>query len=156
MMPELHYSRSMRMIHYLFSFLVTSAMLLLVGAIMICSFNLQGYLSKSDGILHIESLYHFSRPGEIFDPQGSFPFPLIPVTVHSTLIFLLNLVYRDVAMWLTERENHKYPSAHESSLVIKVTLFISLTNTSHTHACMYTMYTSHTPHLPPPLTHTTH
>jgi anoctamin-10 len=79
-------------------------------------------MSDQKSFFHVRLLHRFSEPGAIFDPNGSyfpFPFPLIPVVLHSMCIMMFNNYYRQVALWLTEKENHRSQSQFESSLILK-------------------------------------
>ena len=61
----------------------------------------------------------------MFDPLQANPvLPLVPVIVHVAVIFVLNqVIYRRVARWLTDFENHACEEHHRASLVAKRFLF---------------------------------
>ena len=48
---------------------------------------------------------------------------LVPVILHTVVVMLLNSIYRYVAEWLTDLENHRFEHQHENSLIIKRFLF---------------------------------
>ena len=126
---ELHYSTYKRRLKYIVSGLVTIFMLCVAFFVMICSLNLQGYVSchtrsGTPNPFHVEKLHQFSEPGSIFDPNGNAILALIPVVIHAIIIMILNqLIYSRIANVLTEWENHKTDEDFENSLILKRFLF---------------------------------
>lgn len=57
--------------------------------------------------------------------EGPYPsvLPMIPVVLHAIGIMGLNGLYRHVAEWLTELENHQTDRDHNNSLIVKRILF---------------------------------
>lgn len=121
--PELYYAPYKRWLSYCFSAIVTGAALVVAFCVMVCSFNLQGYMSDVESPFHVPVIHQFSNPGSIFDPNGNPIIALIPVVLHSFGILMLNMLYRSIAEWLTEIENHRTESEHESAVVLKRFLF---------------------------------
>jgi len=126
---ELHYPTSIRRMKYLVSFLVTLVMLCIAFVVMICSLNLQGYVSCHNRLggsnpFHVEALHKFSEPGAIFDPNGNAILALVPVVIHAVVIMILNqMIYSRIAKALTDWENHKTDAEYENSLILKRFLF---------------------------------
>merc|ERR1711937_440765 len=109
---ENHYDDWKRWVwHYPISLLVTSLMLLVAFAVMSLSLNFQGYVHKSSPIF-VPSLAHFAEPGGVFEASSTCR-SLVPVLCHTTAIMALNSMYKNVAQWLTKRENHKWHNDHE-------------------------------------------
>ncbi|CAK0846502.1 unnamed protein product [Prorocentrum cordatum] len=119
---------------------VTSIMLCVAFAVMVCSLNLQGAVQgpddaraqgfeKSGSRFHVPCLAAWARPGQILDPTGEgdplfFGYiTLIPVVLHVIGIAVLNAIYRRVATALTEGENHRTEADFHNALVIKRFLF---------------------------------
>lgn len=50
----------------------------------------QGYIRRTDSILHVPALHQFSQPGRAFDPESWLS--LVPVVLHATCIMVLNQV----------------------------------------------------------------
>eukprot|EP01043_Picozoa_sp_COSAG02_P062723 COSAG02_NODE_8724_length_2462_cov_1.748625_1_plen_601_part_00 len=120
---------------YGLSVAVTSAMLLLALAAMVCSLNLQGYIHNqlwTEKYFYIETLAAYAEEGNIFDPvqtgrslfgfeeaTGVYLFPLVPVLGHVIVILTLNTIYKSVAEWLTSIEPHANTRAAERSMQLK-------------------------------------
>ena len=129
--PERFFPYYKRCLAYCVSSVVTACMLCVAFCIMILSLNLQGYIDgkiKWEEPLHFPMLSRYAVAGAIFDPNQTEYFgvlALIPTLLHVIIIMQLNGFYRNVAEWLTERENHRLKSDHESSVVLKRFLFES-------------------------------
>ena len=122
---ELFYPSSRRRIHYLFSALVTLAMLVVAFWLMILSLNLQGYIAQKGEVyhpFHYPQLSVLATEGGILDSTSSWR-SLIPVVIHAAGIFVLNTIYRMIATKLTDMENHMTQDAYDNSLVLKRFLF---------------------------------
>jgi hypothetical protein len=118
--------RRQRWLWYAISSITTTAMLAVAIVTMIVSFNLQGYMSDPESVLHVPAVHRFSDPGSIFDPNGpSWLLPLVPVLLHSALIMQLNGVYSSIAEWLTEKEAHATAGATQNALILKRVFFES-------------------------------
>jgi len=126
---ELYYPSGVRKMKYLVSILVTVFMLGVAFVVMICSLNLQGYVScttryGTPNPFHVEKLHQFSEPGALFDPNGNAILALVPVVIHAVVIMILNqLIYSRIATALTDWENHKTDEDYENSLILKRFLF---------------------------------
>eukprot|EP00434_Breviolum_minutum_P024337 symbB.v1.2.021492.t1/scaffold1806.1/size131321/7 len=128
--PERYYPESKRFCAYILSVVVTSFMLSISFFVMICSLNLQGYMEESvtsfEQAFYIAPLARLADHGAIFDPNQTEYFGLIafgPVALHVFAIMNLNKLYRSVAEWLTEKENHERLDHHRSSLMAKRFMF---------------------------------
>ena len=96
--------------------------------VMICSLNFQGYIQPShdrarwprdaDHPFYIGRIAQYAEPGAMFDPESDFA-SLVPVVVHVSVILVLNGWYRQVAIRLTEWENHETKVAFQNSLILK-------------------------------------
>lgn len=104
-------------------------MLAVAFFVMICSLNLQGYVDEKtrfgdDNPFFMGPLQHLSRPGAIFDLQGPAYRSYLPCILHSVTILILNqMIYKQIALALTEWENHRTEEDFENSLIIKRFLF---------------------------------
>lgn len=58
-----------------------------------------------------------AKEGAIFDANTNWN--QIPSVTQTILTMLLNFKFRELARQLTERENHKYQSSFDNSLIIK-------------------------------------
>jgi len=121
------YPYQKRMVSYGVSALVTFAMLCVAFGVMCCSLNLQGYIKDDtsyERAFYIEPIARYAEPGAIFDPNGtSLIMTLIPTILHVVTIMQLNNLYRMVAEWLTDGENHRTEHEHENALIIKRIFF---------------------------------
>ncbi len=131
-MMEKYYPTNKRKLDYLFSALVT--LVLLAGAffVMILSLNMQGYIkhtcdtgawySQQNEDLHHPFYFEFfanlSEKGAIFDSQNLISSTLA-VILHVTLIMSMNAIYRKIAKYLTDWENHESQVTYNNSLICK-------------------------------------
>ena len=131
-LPELYYSPIKRRIKYVVSLAVTVAMLALAFVVMIVSLNLQGYIRPRNNPLrwndrdkphpfHYGQFSILAEDGRIFDASSWRA--LLPVVIHCACIFSMNSLYRQVAVILTDWENHENQLSHNNSLVLKRFLF---------------------------------
>jgi anoctamin-10 len=122
---EIFYPPYKRKLKYVVSAAVTALMLSVAFFIMIISLNLQGYIRPKHAWtrhpFYFATLAAFADEGALFDANSMKSY--IPVVLHSAGIFSLNKVYRKVATWLTEFENHKTEDAFQNSLNLKRFLF---------------------------------
>ncbi|XP_002170516.2 anoctamin-10 isoform X1 [Hydra vulgaris] len=112
-----------RRFRYLLSFLISIPFLLLGIGAMIISLNLNGYISDDNSPIHIHELGHYADPGNIFANDNKYYGWLIPTIAHSIVINILNKLYRTVASYCTDFENHKTEQQHNDSLIAKRLLF---------------------------------
>mmetsp|Transcript_10987 Transcript_10987/g.16515 ORF Transcript_10987/g.16515 Transcript_10987/m.16515 type:complete len:692 (+) Transcript_10987:270-2345(+) len=122
-----YYPQSRRYFTYAFGFVVSMMLLSVAFFVMILSLNLQGYVhpkhdpfrwtSEEQHPFHYPFLSAMSEKGALFDVDTYFS--LIPVVLHVIVIMTLNMIYRSVAEWLTELENHETEANHENSLIFK-------------------------------------
>ena len=66
-------------------------------------------------------LADLAAPGGIFDANSNMNYVITVFQVVLTLIFNLN--FRKVAAYTTDRENHKYQSRYDNSLIVKRCIF---------------------------------
>uniref|UniRef100_A0A7S0DS14 Anoctamin transmembrane domain-containing protein n=1 Tax=Amorphochlora amoebiformis TaxID=1561963 RepID=A0A7S0DS14_9EUKA len=125
--PEIYFSAYHRIPLYTFSFAVTLVALGIAGIVMGLFLNLEGYVHK-DSPIYVPWLAKRAEPGGFFfvsDNDGLWQniVGMVPVVLHSSVILGLNSLYRYIAEWLTEVENHRTEHEHEDSLIIKRFLF---------------------------------
>lgn len=58
-----------------------------------------------------------AKPGAIFDAESNMG--TVTGIAQTICTMILNGYFREIATWLTDRENHKYQSTYENSLIIK-------------------------------------
>jgi hypothetical protein len=122
---ELYYPPYRRKFKYAVSAAVSSIMLSIAFFVMILSLNLQGYIQPKHSTVyhpfHFPTLAQYANEGAIFDPESLRCY--IPIVLHAVSIFSLNQIYRKVARWLTEFENHMTEDSFQNSLILKRFLF---------------------------------
>eukprot|EP00977_Amphora_coffeiformis_P027664 scaffold34630_cov185-Amphora_coffeaeformis.AAC.10 len=128
---ETYYPPLRRRLTYVLSAVVTVGMLMVAFSVMILSLNLQGYINpihnperwnEGNHPFHFEKLADLAEGGNVFDSTSSWR-SLIPVVVHVLCINILNGIYRTIAAWLTNLENHETEINHHDSFVLKRFLF---------------------------------
>lgn len=129
---ETYYPPIRRRIKYLVSAIVTIIMLTIAFIVMCLSLNLQGYINpKTDRTrwndnnphpFHVRVLAQLAEEGQLFDAKSMWRC-YIPVVLHVTCIFMLNYIYRHVALVLTKWENHETQADFRNSLILKRFLF---------------------------------
>ena len=125
---ELYYPDLYRRFFYLLSTIVTVVMLFIALFVMICSLNLQGFVScksrfHNENPFHIPFLHQFSENGNIFDPNTHEYLAYVPVILHTLVIMILNKIYSKIAIILTNLENHRTDEDYENALIVKRFLF---------------------------------
>eukprot|EP01083_Nonionella_stella_P179315 636274_1 len=120
--PERYYMSYKRYPKFAVGIVITLSMLSLVFGMMVCSLNMQGYISSTQSVIYIESFASLSKPGAKFDKDSNIMW-LVPTLVHCIFVFLLNGLYSKVAFKLTEWENWKFESQFENSFILKRFLF---------------------------------
>ena len=118
---QLIYPQSKRMLRYLESFVISSPLLFCCILLMICYLNLNGYLIQSKGVFHIPFLEEMAEKDGIFDQSTSRN--LIPTIGFPIITSVLSLIYRRVAKYLTERENHRNKTSFLNSCYLKRFIF---------------------------------
>ncbi|BHF65766.1 hypothetical protein SprV_0200877900 [Sparganum proliferum] len=121
---ELHFPASERRILYLISGSVTLVCVLVAIFINVLLMNLEGFV-KADRSPHLHFYFVscWTEPGCVFDPvNGRLNF--IPSILHPLLVNVMNqIVFRQIAEYLTEMENHKTQASWDHSLIVKRFLF---------------------------------
>ena len=119
-----------RLVAFALSAGVTTFMLSVALVLMACMLNLEGYIQDTslwtEKMFFVPPLAALAAPGGVFDPNQTRCFGLIalvPTLLHVVTIQRLNAIYRGVAGWLTENENHRTKQAHEDSLILKRLFF---------------------------------
>ncbi|XP_063728669.1 anoctamin-8-like [Symsagittifera roscoffensis] len=122
-LPELYYPQWKKFLRYCVSFLAATPMLLLAVKAMLLSLNLNGYIKDHHSIIYVKSLCQYAEPGAIFAQDNPYYGWMVPTLLHSVIILILNTIYRSIAVWCTDFENHKTVAEWNNSLVIKRFLF---------------------------------
>lgn len=105
------------MLWYMFSLLVTMAMLFVAFCVMILSLNLQGYMEKGSAlfIARLDAWAHILATNTLTS--------LIPTVAHVAVIAILNWIYKEIARWTSILEKHHTMTSFENSIIIKRFLF---------------------------------
>lgn len=116
---EPHYPESERFMRYVESLLVSTSLLFVIFVYLICMYNLTGVIveEKWNSIFYIDFLGDLAKEGGMFDANTNWNF--IPSIAQTVLTMLLNSRFRNLSKVLTNRENHKYESTYDNSLIIK-------------------------------------
>lgn len=76
---------------------------------------------EEGSILDIPSLSRLADPGAIFDPEGYAN--MVPAIAQAIITILMNLAFKNVAIYTAEKENHATQSDFNKSVFIKRFLF---------------------------------
>uniref|UniRef100_A0A0G4ICC1 Anoctamin transmembrane domain-containing protein n=1 Tax=Chromera velia CCMP2878 TaxID=1169474 RepID=A0A0G4ICC1_9ALVE len=114
-----------RFLWQMFSVFITAACLSVVIVVMILSMNMQGYMHHDSGLFYVPVLSRLSRKDAVFDHEHTVK-GMIPVMIHVIVVQTLNLIYRGIAVWLTDLENYRTQSEFESALLLKRFIFEAL------------------------------
>ncbi|VDL17835.1 unnamed protein product [Hymenolepis diminuta] len=121
---ELYFPYAEQRILFLTSMGITGLCVLLALFINVLLLNLEGIINPDRSPhLHFRFVGFLCDPGRIFDPKdGSLNF--VPGILHPIVVNVMNqVVFRQIAMRLTDMENHKTQTAWDHSLIIKRFLF---------------------------------
>ncbi|XP_073249226.1 anoctamin-10-like [Porites lutea] len=121
--PEKYFPRWKRWLRYGLSFVLTLPVLALAVGAMLCSLNFNGYIKDKESPVYIAAFAYFAEPGHIFAADNEYYGYLIPTIGHSVVINILNKLYRSVAHFCTDLENHRTERDWDNSLIIKRVLF---------------------------------
>ncbi|VDM02639.1 unnamed protein product [Schistocephalus solidus] len=121
---ELYFPPSERRIRYLISGSVTFLCVLFAIFINVLLMNLEGFVKADRSpYLYFYFISCWTEPGCIFDPVGG-SLNFIPSILHPLLVNIMNqVVFRQIAEYLTETENHKTQASWDHSLIVKRFLF---------------------------------
>eukprot|EP01023_Acetabularia_acetabulum_P030851 TRINITY_DN29039_c0_g1_i5.p1 TRINITY_DN29039_c0_g1~~TRINITY_DN29039_c0_g1_i5.p1 ORF type:complete len:543 (-),score=74.26 TRINITY_DN29039_c0_g1_i5:5-1633(-) len=120
---ERQYPARKRFYFYILSVAVTSILMSMVFVLIVCSLNFQGYIQDKE-IFYIPSISKYSAEGAIFSEDANFILALVPTIIHVLMITTINSkIYRPIAEFLTQLENHETEEQHENSLILKRFLF---------------------------------
>jgi len=116
---EKTYPSIKRVISYFYSFIISIPYVVIALSLNILFLNLYG-LANHDTIFEIQFIGKLIRPGsdQIINIEN-FYYPLIIGVVHSNVVFKINVLFSYIAIDTCEKENHKYKSNYENSLIIK-------------------------------------
>ena len=121
--PERYFPDYARNGYYLLSVVVTGSFLALAFAVMVCSLNLQGYITDCDlwteKAFHIPLLAKYAEPGGLFNADEQPLWCNVPVVLHVVVILNLNSLYQSIAHWLTDLENPRTQQEYADSVVLK-------------------------------------
>jgi hypothetical protein len=86
---------------------------------MVCFLNINGlFLTPEDGgVFYIERLSALTYKGAIFDIDTNYG--QIPGIIQVILTQILNYLFKLVAMYATDQENHSSNESYDSSLILK-------------------------------------
>jgi Calcium-activated chloride channel len=136
-----YYPKCYRYPKYAVSAAVTLIMLSIAILVMFMSLNLQGYIRPADGVVYVHALSRFATKGAIFSnhfrPDGFLMLQsdshwlggygwLVPIILHSLVVFALNKCYQVIAIQLNDWENHRTHTQYENALIVKRFLFEAL------------------------------
>ena len=122
-LPELYYPTWKKMFRYCISFLAATPMLMLAVKAMLLSLNLNGYIKDPDSIFYVHFLCQYAEPGAIFAQDSPYNLWIVPTLMHSLMIFILGSIYRHIAVWCTDFENHRTVEQWNNSFITKRFLF---------------------------------
>ncbi|KAK3710543.1 hypothetical protein QZH41_009363 [Actinostola sp. cb2023] len=121
--PIKYFPQWKRWLRYGLSFVLTLPVLSIAVGAMLCSLNLNGYIRDKQSPVYFEVLSRFAQPGQIFAADNKYYGWMIPTVGHSVVINLLNTLYRTVAHFCTDLENHRTEREWNNSLITKRVMF---------------------------------
>ena len=120
---EPDYPDHKRRLMYIQSAVICAPCFAVVFVFLVACYNVTGVITaeKHGNIFVIPELAALAEEGALFDANSNMGF--VTSIVQVVLTLLLNLQFRQIARWCTERENHKYQSSFDNSLIIKRFVF---------------------------------
>lgn len=122
---EPDYPESARAQRYLESLLFSAVSLVIIFVYLVAAYNITGVIVEDGQHFHTQFYIHWlgdlAKEGALFDANTNWN--IIPSLAQTILTMLLNGQYRKYSVVLTDRENHKYQSTYNNSLIIKRFLF---------------------------------
>ncbi|KAH9491750.1 Anoctamin-8 [Bulinus truncatus] len=104
---ELAYPAWKRLLfRYFVTFPIIAVCLAFVFIIMLLCFELQEWVN-----------------GLIADEELPYIFSFLPKVLLAVVVSILDEVYKEIAIWLTHKENYRLEQSHETSLIIKLVMF---------------------------------
>lgn len=101
---------------------VVAAYVGLCGFFQLLSLNLQGYMHNPIAQhMRWRRLAALAEPGAVFDPNSTAA--LIPVVLHVVLVMVLGGVFKSIATWLCDNENHRTNADWHRHYVLKRVAF---------------------------------
>lgn len=113
------FTATQRLVRYVQSIFICLPFFLFVVFVVIIFLNLTGVVDAHThgGLFHIETLANLTLEGAIFDVNTNMAF--IPSILQSVITLIMNMTFREIAVYATNRENHKYQTSYNNSLIIK-------------------------------------
>lgn len=120
---EPDYPDHKRRLMYLQSAILCAPCFAVVFVFLVACYNVTGVITaeKHGNVFVIPELAALAEEGALLDANSNMGF--VTSIVQVVLTLLLNLQFRQIARWCTERENHKYQSSFDNSLIIKRFIF---------------------------------
>ena len=106
-MNDEYYPLIKRMAKMAISYLISSIIIFCVLLIVYLIFTFRSYLKGCDCV-----------------GGNSFLINTVPSILNSIQIFIFNAIYQNVAIFSNDKENHKYFTSYENSLIFKIFFFI--------------------------------
>lgn len=120
--PTKYYAPWKRFVAYALSTVVTAAMLVVASCWHVVSLNFQGYVQNDNWTERYAYIGAVASRSTYF-VEGNAIVALVPTIVHVLMVQQMNAIYRYVATWLTDFENHATDTDHENALALKRFLF---------------------------------
>lgn len=123
--PEKFYSSFNRSLKMLEGILIMLPVFAIATLMNVCFMNMDGTI-EDDTILYIPFLKNLSREGMIFDMNGMLC-NILPI-IQAQCIAIMNVQFSKVAVYTTNRENHKVKSNYENTIILKRYIFEFMDN----------------------------
>ena len=105
------------------SILICTPCFLIVLVFLWIAYNVTGVIvadGKYDDFV-IPFLADLAKPGALLDAESNMG--TVTGIGQAICTMIINGYFRQIAEWLTDRENHKYQSTYDNSLIIKRVIF---------------------------------
>jgi len=91
--------------------------------VMVVFLNLTAVVNPNThgGLFYIEPLAKHCLPGKLLDPEGNIAIAV--GIVQAIVTMFMNKIFREVAVYATDRENHRTESDYNNSLIMKRFVF---------------------------------
>lgn len=122
---EVYYPNYKRILKIITGIFFMMPVFFLATFVNICFMNLDGTIAE-DTILNIPILNDLSKPGSLFDTNGMLC-NFLPI-LYAQAIAFMNKQFVKVAVYTTERENHKVKSNYENTIILKRYIFEFMDN----------------------------
>mmetsp|Transcript_123836 Transcript_123836/g.185076 ORF Transcript_123836/g.185076 Transcript_123836/m.185076 type:complete len:149 (-) Transcript_123836:659-1105(-) len=101
--------------------MILSPLLIITFFILILSLNLRGYVDADHEIIYYPSISKYSLEGALFDKNSNMG--QIPTLLHVIILFIINMMYKELAIHMTNREYHSTYATRENSVLVKRFVF---------------------------------